>query len=116
VEKNAATQIIAARRNLERLETFRLRRERNLICDTAMPKAFAFQGQRLPASLCKFPDCEWAVLVPTFRQKRCDAEACEIIGACFPAVKWCRSTATLIWTRNASLHFPAAAALGAAPK
>ena len=49
-----------------------------------MPKPFAFRGQHVPASYANFLIVNNAVLVPTFRQKKRDAEACEIIGSCFP--------------------------------
>jgi agmatine deiminase len=49
-----------------------------------MPKPFGFQKQRVPASYANFLIVNGAVLVPTFRQKSRDAEACAIIGECFP--------------------------------
>ncbi len=49
-----------------------------------LPKPFAFQGRRVPASYANFLVINGAVLVPTFRQKSRDAAACELIGGCFP--------------------------------
>ena len=49
-----------------------------------LPQPFAFQGQQVPASYANFLIINGAVLVPTFRQKKRDAEACAIIGGCFP--------------------------------
>jgi agmatine deiminase len=49
-----------------------------------MPKPMAFQGQRVPASYANFLIINGAVLVPTFRQPKRDAEACATIGGCFP--------------------------------
>jgi len=49
-----------------------------------MPGPVAFRGRRVPASYANFLVLNGAVLVPTFRQPTRDAEACEIIGNCFP--------------------------------
>jgi len=38
----------------------------------------------VPASYANFLIINGAVLVPTFQQKKRDAEACAIIGSCFP--------------------------------
>src|SRR4051812_31914480 len=71
--------------NLERLRSFRtLAGKKFDVVKLPMPKPFAFQGQRVPASYANFLIVNRAVLVPTFRQKKRDAEACEIIGGCFP--------------------------------
>lgn len=71
--------------NLERLRSFRTPAGKKFkIVELPMPKPFAFQGQRVPASYANFLVINGAVLVPTFRQKRRDAEALEIVGSCFP--------------------------------
>jgi agmatine deiminase len=71
--------------NLERLRDFRTPAGRKFdIVTLPMPKPFAFQKQRVPASYANFLIVNGAVLVPTFRQKKRDAGACEIIGGCFP--------------------------------
>ena len=71
--------------NWERLQDFRTPRggKFNLVA-LPMPRAIAFQGRRVPASYANFLIINGAVLVPTFRQKRNDAAALEIIGGCFP--------------------------------
>lgn len=71
--------------NLERLQGFRTPEGKKFsVVELPMPKPFAFQGQQVPASYANFLIINGAVLVPTFRQKKRDAEACAIIGACFP--------------------------------
>lgn len=71
--------------NLERLYDFRTPKGKRFdIVQLPMPKPFAFKRQRVPASYANFLIVNGAVLVPTFRQRRRDAEACEIIGGCFP--------------------------------
>jgi agmatine deiminase len=71
--------------NLERLRAFRTPAGRKFdLVTLPMPKPFAFEGQRVPASYANFLIINGAVLVPTFRQKKRDAEACAIIGGCFP--------------------------------
>lgn len=70
---------------LERLKSFRTPTGKKFsIVTLPMPKPFAFQGQRVPASYANFLIINGAVLVPTFRQPRRDAEVCETLGACFP--------------------------------
>lgn len=71
--------------NLERLRGFRTPAGRRFtIVELPMPRPMAFQGQRVPASYANFLIINGAVLVPQFRQGRRDAEACAIIGDCFP--------------------------------
>jgi agmatine deiminase len=71
--------------NLERLRGFRTPAGKKFdLVTLPMPKPFAFEGQRVPASYANFLIINGAVLVPTFRQKKRDAEACAIIGGCFP--------------------------------
>ena len=70
---------------LERLKSFRTSAGKRFnIVTLPMPKPVAFQGQRVPASYANFLIINGAVLVPTFRQPRRDAEVCETLGACFP--------------------------------
>jgi agmatine deiminase len=71
--------------NLDRLTAFRTPAGKKFdIVTLPMPKPIAFQGQRVPASYANFLIINGAVLVPTFQQKQRDAEACAIIGGCFP--------------------------------
>ena len=71
--------------NWERLQGFRTSAgKKYTLVPLPMPAPVAFQRQRVPASYANFLIINGAVLVPTFRQKRRDAEACEIIGGCFP--------------------------------
>jgi agmatine deiminase len=71
--------------NLDRLRSFRTPAGKKFdLVTLPMPKPFAFQKQRVPASYANFLIVNGAVLVPNFRQKKRDAEACETIGACFP--------------------------------
>lgn len=71
--------------NLARLRKFRTPAGGKFdIVTLPMPKPFGFRGQRVPASYANFLIINGAVLVPQFRQKRRDAEACAILGDCFP--------------------------------
>lgn len=71
--------------NLERLRSFRTPSGRKYkLVALPMPERVEFHRQRVPASYANFLIINGAVLVPTFRQKKRDAEACEIIGDCFP--------------------------------
>ncbi len=71
--------------NLERLQGFRTKAGRKFeIVTLPMPRAFGFQGRRVPASYANFLVINGAVLVPQFRQKQRDAAACAILGDCFP--------------------------------
>jgi len=75
----------ALQENLERLKTFRTSAGKKFdLVPLPMPQAMAFRGRRVPASYANFLVINGAVLVPTFRQKRRDAEAGAILGACFP--------------------------------
>ena len=70
--------------NLERLKGFCTPAGRKFdIVTLPMPKPFGFRGQQVPASYANFLIVNGAVLVPQFRQKKRDAEACEILGDCF---------------------------------
>jgi len=69
----------------ERLRSFRTPSGRKFeLVPLPMPRAFGFGGRRVPASYANFLVINGAVLVPTFRQPRRDAEACAVLGACFP--------------------------------
>jgi agmatine deiminase len=71
--------------NLERLQGFRTPSGgRFRILELPMPRPVFFQRQRLPASYANFLVINGAVLVPTFRQKKRDAEALAVIAAAFP--------------------------------
>ncbi len=82
-KRDANHKILAE--NLERLNAFRTPTGKKFdIVELPMPKPFAFQGQPVPASYANFLIINGAVLVPNFRQKKCDAEANSIIASCFP--------------------------------
>jgi len=71
--------------NRERLRSFRTPAGKRFdLVTLPMPKPFAFQGQRVPASYANFLIINGAVLVPTFRQKKRDAEVGATIESCFP--------------------------------
>jgi agmatine deiminase len=70
--------------NLDRLQSFRTLQGRKFeLVALPMPDPILFGEQRVPASYANFLIVNDAVLVPTFRQPRKDAAACEIIGGCF---------------------------------
>lgn len=70
--------------NLERLQGFRTPEGKKFkIVTLPMPAPVVIQEQRVPASYANFLVINGAVLVPTFRQRKRDTEACEIIGDCF---------------------------------
>ena len=71
--------------NLQRLRGFRTAKGKGYdIVELPMPKPFALQGQRVPASYVNYLVINGAVLVPQFRQPKRDAEARRIMGSCFP--------------------------------
>jgi agmatine deiminase len=71
--------------NLERLKGFRTPAGKKFkIVELPMPAPVAEGDHRVPASYANFLIVNGAVLVPTFRQRKRDAEACGIIGDCFP--------------------------------
>jgi agmatine deiminase len=71
--------------NLERLQGFRTPAGKLFdLVRLPMPEPFGFRGQRVPASYANFLILNGAVLVPQFRQKRRDAQACGILADCFP--------------------------------
>ncbi len=70
--------------NLERLRALRTPRGRRFdIRELPMPEPGYVDNQRLAASYANFLVINGAVLVPTFRQSRRDAQALAIIGDCF---------------------------------
>ncbi len=74
--------------NSERLASFRTPAGRKFkIVELPMPKAAYCDGQRLPASYANFLVINGAVLLPTFRQPKRDAQAAEILASCFPGRK-----------------------------
>jgi len=54
------------------------------IVELPMPEACFGNGQRLPATYANFLILNGAVLMPAFRQPRCDAEAAAVLADCFP--------------------------------
>lgn len=71
--------------NWIRLQTFRTPAGRKYdLVPLPMPAPVVVRGQRVPASYANFLIVNGAVLVPTFRQRRNDAQACAILGECFP--------------------------------
>ena len=71
--------------NLERLRSFRTPADRPFdLVLLPMPRPVGSRERRVPASYANFLVLNGAVLVPTFRQPRRDAEACAILRACFP--------------------------------
>lgn len=72
------------RDNLERLRSLRKADGGHFrIVELPMPESCVTDGQRLPASYANFLILNGAVLVPVFRQPKRDAEALEILAACF---------------------------------
>jgi agmatine deiminase len=75
----------ALRGNLERLRAWRTPTGGRLkIVELPMPAPCFFRGRRLPASYANFLVINGAVLMPAFRQPRRDAQASEVLAACFP--------------------------------
>ncbi len=71
--------------NLRRLRAMRTPTgKRFRIAELPMPAPVFCEGKRLPASYANFLVINGAVLMPAFRQPRRDAEAAEVLGACFP--------------------------------
>ncbi|MFM8618933.1 MAG: agmatine/peptidylarginine deiminase, partial [Opitutaceae bacterium] len=69
----------------ERLESFRTPAGKRFeLVPLPMPRAIRINGQRVPATYANFLVINGAVLVPTFRQPKRDAEACAVLAACFP--------------------------------
>jgi agmatine deiminase len=73
------------RDNLERLQRLRTPGGGQFnIVSLPMPAPCFWRTQRLPASYANFLIINGAVLMPAFRQPRKDAEAAEVLAACFP--------------------------------
>jgi agmatine deiminase len=73
------------RENLARLQALRTPAGKTFtIVELPMPKPVFFEGQQLPASYANFLVINGAVLLPTFQQPKRDAEAAEVLAACFP--------------------------------
>ena len=71
--------------NLERLHSLRTPGGRRFaIVVLPMPAPCFCRTQRLPASYANFLVINGAVLMPAFRQPRKDAEAADVLAACFP--------------------------------
>lgn len=89
VEKNRSDENYdILRENLSSLKQLRLPDDRKLnIVELPMPTTVEYEGQRLPASYANFYISNEAVIVPTFRDDRHDAEALEILSECFPGRK-----------------------------
>lgn len=75
----------ALQANLERLRSLRTSEGKKFrVVELPMPEACLCDGRRLPASYANFLIINGAVLVPTFRQPRRDAEAADVLAGCFP--------------------------------
>jgi agmatine deiminase len=75
----------ALRANLERLRALRTPAGgRFRIEELPMPAPCLRRGRRLPASYANFLVINEAVLLPTFRQRRRDRQAAEVLASCFP--------------------------------
>lgn len=73
------------RENLERLRGMRTATgKRFRIAELPMPAPLFCGKVRLPASYANFLVINGAVLMPVFRQPRRDAEAADVLAACFP--------------------------------
>ncbi len=73
------------RENLERLQGLRTPDGKKFnIATLPMPKPVFCDGQQMPASYANFLVINGAVLLPTFQQPKRDAEAAEVLAACFP--------------------------------
>ncbi len=74
--------------NLTRLRALRTPKGKKFrLIELPMPEPLFCEGQRLPASYANFLVVNGAVLMPAFQQPRRDAEAAEVLGACFPGRK-----------------------------
>ena len=71
--------------NLERLHALRTPAGKKFkVVALPMPKPCWCDGQQMPASYANFLVINGAVLMPAFRQPKRDAEAAEVLAACFP--------------------------------
>ncbi len=69
-----------------------------------MPGACFYDGERLPATYANFLIINGAVLVPVYRQKDLDEEACGIIGGIFPDREIIPIDAGVIIRQHGSVH------------
>ncbi len=85
--------------NLKMLKNFRLPGNNPLhIIELPMPSPVIWEDQRLPASYANFYIGNGAVYVPTFRDKKNDSRALQIIRNCFPdRVIYGIDSTDLIW-------------------
>ncbi len=85
--------------NLKMLSTMRLENGRQMnIVELPMPHAVVWEGQRLPASYANFYIANKYVVVPTFRDKKNDDKALNILQSCFANHKVVGLDSTdLIW-------------------
>jgi len=75
----------ALRENLERLKNLRTPAGKKFkLVELPMPRPCYRDEQRLPATYANYLILNSAVLMPTFRQPKRDAEAVEILAECFP--------------------------------
>jgi len=75
----------ALRENLERLKSLRTPAGKKFkLVELPMPRPCYRDEQRLPATYANYLVLNGAVLMPSFRQPKRDAEAAEILGQCFP--------------------------------
>jgi agmatine deiminase len=71
--------------NLERLRALRTPAGKKFkVVALPMPKPCWCDGQQMPASYANFLVINGAVMMPAFRQPKRDAEAAEVLAACFP--------------------------------
>jgi agmatine deiminase len=87
------------KKNLALLSKMRLINGKQLnIVEIPMPHAVIHEEQRLPASYANFYIANKYVIVPTFRDKKNDTKALDILQQCFPSRKVTGLDSTdLIW-------------------
>jgi agmatine deiminase len=106
VERNRRDRNFAALdENLARLRALRTPAGKKFrIAELPMPAPVYCDGQRLPATYANFLVINGGVLMPAFRQPRRDAEAAEVLAACFPGREIIPiDCLELVWGRGA-LH------------
>jgi len=86
VEKNVRdVNYKALKDNRERLKDLRTLKGKPFhVVELPMPSPVRCEGKRLPATYANFLIINGAVLMPSFRQPKKDAEAAEILESCFP--------------------------------
>lgn len=87
VERNSRDKNFGAlRENLRRLhDLWTPAGKKFRLAELPMPAPCFCDGRRLPASYANFLIINGAVLMPGFRQPKRDAEAAEVLAACFPS-------------------------------